>query len=187
MNKSLTLVKATYLRNIMIVALIVMVGVSVGGFYYAQDWFQKYATSSNINAVDPMTGARIEQGQNQIQNNDPDQQIATNKANSLVAPSLNYQSKIEQDLNKYASVTGVTITKTNTSSISPETLSGGIKLNTITITLGNPVAYTSLIKFLKTVETNIPKMQLTGINISQSANPKGSVAVEPLIVEFYTR
>jgi hypothetical protein len=62
----------------------------------------------------------------------------------------------------------------------------GVKTQFVSVTLGNPVEFTKLLEFIQAIETNVPKMKLTGISMDSSSGQSGSVSVKPIIIEVYT-
>ena len=184
------LITAVSLRMFMFAAVFLLIGLLLGGFYYAQDWLTKYSAESKTAPVQSSTNTD-DQTLKQLQNDLASQRVFINKAAGITVSSKNYLAKITQDLNKYASDSGITIAQTNPvqapASITSLPLPAGVSARYISVTLGSPVSYTGLLKFIKALETNIPKIQLTGISLTQALNPKGSVKVDPLIIEVYTR
>jgi hypothetical protein len=180
--------KATTLSIAMTIILLVLGGLIIGGFYYAQDWLRGLSGTSTQSATSVVTDTTIP---NQPQNNTTAQDAVSFKSTALVSSKSDYQTKIQQDLNKYASETGVTIKDYSTtqapSNITATPLINGVEANYVKITLENPVTFTNLIKFIKAIETNIPKMKITGINLSRANNSGDSIKVDPIIIEVYTR
>jgi len=178
---------ATSLRTILraIVGLIIVL--AIAGFYFTQNWLSNYATQTN-KVPDSSADNASPQALNKIQTEVARNQAYGDKASSMIASSQNYQSQAVKDLNKYASSAGVSIASYSlsqpTTSINPI---GGLKSGFVTITMDNPVQLKNLLKFFKYIETNLPAMQLTGINITPSQSLNGTVSVQPLIIEVYTR
>ncbi len=176
--------KPTTLRSVFVVLIFIIIIIMCGGFYYAQDQLYKLATENETSGSSAQTDTQLMSDINS-------HQTTVEKANSITASNQDYQSQIMSDLNKYATATGVSIASQtsaqaplNSTSTAPIT---GVQINYVSVTLNNPVSYTNLIKFLKAIETNLPKMQLTGISITPNANTPDSVSVEPLIIKVYTK
>jgi type II secretory pathway component PulM len=170
-----------------------MIGVFIaGGFYWTQDWLNEYAASINANKTASTPTEISPSDLAALQTKLNEQRTAVDKANNITALSGDYNSRTQQDINKYAATTGIKVTdygptKAPAKQISTSALVGGVKANYVSVTIQNPVAYNKLIKFINAVETNLPKMRLTGVNISRVENPKGYVNVEPLTIEIYLR
>lgn len=174
--------KATSLRTVMVIFITLIVVILVGGFYFAQSWFNNRASNSSINSPTSL---------NQPNNGSPSQTVASSKAAEVVASKQDYQTKIQQDLNRYASSTGIKIkdygpTQPPNTNVAA-TLINGVQTSFVKVTIENPVSYINLLKFIKAIETNLPKMKLTGINLSQPSDTGDTVNVAPLTLELYTR
>lgn len=182
--------KARNLRIVLSTFVFIAIGLSALGFYFAQDWLGTYAKSvgqtmakSTINVTGAQGLAELLQALN-------DKQLIVTKLDSFLSPAQNYQSQIINDLSKYAANSGVTITdynvsSPNTASTATSTISG-VGISYVTITLSNPMQITSFIKFLKLIETNLPKMQLSGISISGETSST-AVTVNTLTIGVYTK
>src|SRR5665811_1258 len=104
-------VKATTLRTAMSFIVFIMIGSAIVGFYYAQDWLSKFANEvSSITTTESTKNEDNAQALNQLKNEIATNQTAASKAASIIASTQNYQSQVTQDLNKYASNTGISIT-----------------------------------------------------------------------------
>lgn len=98
-----------------------------------------------------------------------------NNASLIVAQtkSYHYQNQIVEDVTKYATAAGVSITgfdfpqDINSATTDKTT---GLKSLTATVTIANHASYTSYIQFLKYIEQNLTKIQITDITISPDAD-----------------
>lgn len=184
--------KPSILKTMMIVVITMIIVLLVGGFYFAQIWLSDMSISLNTtSSSNQATTQTNSQSTSQLQNDVASQKNASDKAANMVVSQQKYLDQIKNDLNKYASDTGLTISDYKAAT-SPETSPlttpiTGIQPNYVSVSLKKPVVYTNLIKFMKAIETNVPKMKLTGINITNTTEPGASVNVEPLIIEVYTR
>ena len=178
--------KATSLRSFMIIIIILVISASAAGFYFAQNWLKKAAIEYNQAIAASIVANNNKTPINKLQADIAQYQPVVDKANNIFTPSQDYQSKTISDLKKYASISNINISdysfeKSNSNSGSSS------KESAITITISNPVKLSDLAKFIKGIETNSPKMQLTGINISRSTNAKGLISVKPLTIKVYTK
>lgn len=183
--------KATSLRSSMIVIIVIVIALSTVGFYYAQSLLNTFATSVGQVVSKSTAGGGNAHELVVIQEEIAENQAVADKAGLLLVPSQDYQGQIISDLNKYATNTGISITdykvpKTAiTGAKAPVIL--GVGINYLTITLANPVPIASLIQFFKSIETNIPKIQLTGISITQNQGSSINVTVDPITIEVFTK
>lgn len=186
-NKGL---KASSLRASMIFLIITLIVVSGAGFYYVQDMFFKKAdeiskTSINSSQNDSSSSQALKQVRDEIASYQP----LADKATSITVTN-NFKDKVTSDLKKYASQSGVVITNYNSDSPtkpSTPTIIGGITTGHITITIENPVSIEKLLKFFKYIETNAPKMQITGIDITRIDSSQDQVNIKPITIEVYVK
>jgi hypothetical protein len=160
-----------------------------GGFYYAQNWLNDMAVSINKERIELSKDDNIE-AQTTLQNELNNLKSVELKAVGLISPSSDYQISVSADLSKYASNTGIQIDGVSPSQLPVgATVSNilGVQAKYVTVTIKNPVPFNNLVKFLKAIETNIPKMRLTGITIVHNSSMGNSVAVDPLTLEVYTK
>ncbi len=174
---------AVTLRNILALVFIAAVIAVVGGFYYAQQSLKDYAsvgsTSSNASGV---SSQDLKQLQNQIAAN----QQYSDKALAMISSATGYQDKAMSDITKYAVAAGVSITAHNFDPPSSSSVPiAGVTSTYVNVSVANPVPLVNILKFIKLIETNLPKMQLTGINMAYSSKDK--VVVAPLNIELFAR
>ena len=173
--------KATSLRTVMIFLFVISAVSLVGGFYYAQNTLRDIAIKSKSDT--PVTGDGISLTDAQ--------KAANEKSLNIITSNQDYQTKIIGDINVYASNNNIAIENSGpsqgpaSSNLAP--LTNGVQTNYISVTIKNPVNYTNLIKFIKAIETNIPKIQITSLTINRNADSKDSVNIDPLLLEVYTR
>ena len=130
--------------------------------------------------------------------------------------SYQYQDQIVQDINSFASRAGITVlgynfsggsdtTNSNQGSSTPppntDTLGSasavpqeskanipaGVKTVTANITLKNPVPYSNFLQFLKLIEQNVTKMQITGISLSPDSGNPSQISNPTIGLIVYTR
>jgi len=172
MKKSI--IKATNMHTTLIVILIIMLGLSGWGFYIAQDKLRILASDQKTNNSNPS----------------PINSILIKKSTNITIPNSSYRALIKQDLDKYKINTGVTINNYDMSQTStPDSLlsTNGIKSKKIKINMSSPVNYSNFIKYIKAIETNIPKINIIDLDIERSTNDKNSIIVKRLLIEVYTR
>ena len=100
------------------------------------------------------------------------------RASEVVAETqtYTYQNQIINDLTSYASSTGVSILEfsfPDQSASGKKKTAGTLKSVSVEITLKKPLGYNNFISFLKYLEQNRTKMQITDISIATSRdNPR---------------
>jgi hypothetical protein len=186
-----TKMKATTLRRSMTTILIIAICASTVAFYYIQSQLNTYAISTRKVISESTLGGTGTAGITKFQEEIAEAQVVSQKAITITTPIQDYQTQAIKDLNKYAANAGITITdysfSQSTSSKTATTLPNGVGVSSVTITLNNPVPYSNLMQFLKSIENSTPKIQLDSINISPDQNNKNAVTVQPLTIEIYTR
>jgi len=185
-----TSISATTLEKIILITLLLITGLVICCFYFVQIGLIDYARN-NTNISNTTTNNTKTTEQDTLQKDILNQKIPADKAIALVIPRQNFKDNIKQDLNKYASDTGVTITNYETTQpptiVSNVPLINGVQSDYVKITLQNPVTFINLLKFIKAIESNIPKMNITGITINHTADSSTLITVEPITIEVYTR
>lgn len=184
-------IKATTIHTTMSVAIVMTIGLSVLGFYFAQDMLKTFETEVD-SVVSRSTLNKTSSSQTKMSSEDIAKYQAPYKKSLALTTSIqDYQTTITKDLNQYASINGISITDfgfSKTAIMTNATLqNSGISTNQVTIKLSNPVNFTGLMQFLKSIESSAPKLQPTGINITSVPSSDNTVTVEPLTIEFYTR
>lgn len=129
------------------------------------------------------------------------------RASEIVAESQSYQyqDQIVTDLNDYANKAGITISNidfetsstaagattppaatTSPSSPAATAAPAGVKSTIANITLKNPVNYESLLRFIKHIEQNLTKMQISNITMAKDTNT-GGITSGALNLEVYIK
>lgn len=180
---------ASALRLLLLVSTIIIAVIIVGGFYYAQAWLSNDANSTKTNSYESISGNLSPNELTQLQNDVYKHEAVSIKATELFYSAQTYETKVKQDLNNYASKIGISITSIDPTQAptvdSSSTPISGVIPRYINVTIGNPVQFTKLFEFIQAIETNIPKMKLTGISINGESGQ--NVTVKPIIIEIYTR
>lgn len=124
------------------------------------------------------------------------------RTNQIVAESKSYeyQDQIITDLNGYAQKAGISITnldfsgttgatKAPASSAAPATpapTTSGLHSTSVTVTIQNPVDYNNLLRFIKSIEQNLTKMQISKVSLSR-AESGSNVTSDAFAIEVYIK
>ena len=116
---------------------------------------------------------------------------SVSRAQAIVADTkyYEYQDQIVRDITSYANTAGVTILGFNFTA-TPATASGsvkGVKSVSASISLANPVPYDNYLRFLKLIERNLTKMQVSEMNITSDLRSLGQISSPTLTMEVYVR
>jgi hypothetical protein len=189
---------AITLRTILSVAVVALVGLSAVGFFFGQNWLRTFAVSvSQTVANSKASGNNIQTLKTLQQNLSARQDIIT-KANSIVASSQDYQTQTIHDLDKYATYADVAISNYNfaqtaapvtpTAGTAPVATAAGTGSKSVTVTITSPISYTKLLKFMAAIESNLPKMQISSVNLGRvDGGDSNSVRTDQLTIEVYTQ
>jgi len=196
---------ATSLRltlSISIFAIVLLAGVL---FYFADRQLEAVATSVSHATVDASASQNNVQTLRDIQRQLANDKDVIKQTESIVADSQSYQyqDQIVSDLNKYASKAGISITnidfsvsdtsgttgkgQTGTTTNPQATAPTGVKSTSVTVTMDNPIGYSSFLKFLRSIEDNLTKMQVKSISLSKGTGTGDQVSSDVLTIQVYVR
>lgn len=115
------------------------------------------------------------------------------KAAAVVAETktYQYQNQIVQDVNQFANLAGVTVLgfdfPTQTTNVTAAPAAKGVKTLQATVTLQNPVPYENYLRFLKLIEQNLTKMQITDVTITPDDKVVGRINNPIIGLQVYVR
>lgn len=198
-SKKLT---ATGLRLMLSVSLFVIAAIGVVGFFYAKNNLQAVAVDTSHTVVDASASQDNLRTLQKVQKTLADNKDVVSRTSSIVADSQSYQyqDQIISDLNNYATKAGISITNldfSTTTAAAPASAAGspkavaspqpnGVKSTSVTVTLSNPVSYNHLLTFIRSVEQNLTKMQISRVSLSKGVD-SNSVSSDALAIEVYIR
>lgn len=189
--------KASSLKKAMTTMIILIITLTGVGVYFAFDKINTLAVEiKNEITKTPILGIKTDNTQalTRLQSDITKYQPIADQLINLTTSSENTKNQTMQDINTYASANNIKVSdfnfpEKNTSNASPTTALNSANTNTssVVITITNNISYVSLLKFIKSIETNIPKMQIKNLSISSVQNSTNNVKVEPMTIEVYTR
>ncbi|HET8884055.1 MAG TPA: hypothetical protein VFM68_01135 [Candidatus Saccharimonadales bacterium] len=202
-HKELT---ATNLRIALSVSLFLIIAIAITIFYFANTQLNEFATTVSRTVADSKASENNLQTLQRIERTLEQEKDTIDRVNSIVAESQSYryQNQILFDLNQYAASAGVTITNltfndgSTPAAATPATpaptttpgaaaaIQGGVKSTSVLVTLANPISYNSLLRFIKSIEQNLTKMQISRISLSKGADTN-AVTTDSLTIEVYVR
>lgn len=181
---------ARSLKAIIVIALILTIGVSAVGFYFAQYFLGNISSDISNTVATSNASSNDLQALKKLEDNLASRQEVISKTNILLSSPETYQGQAIKDLTKYANDVGITIsdysfgqaaatkTTSKTKTAEPQT--------TVTLSVVSPISYSAFLKFITLIEGNLPKMQISSVELGRiSGNPE-SIKVDKLIVEVYT-
>ena len=177
-NSKLT---AVSLRGILATMIVLMIALAGVGFYFAQTWLRDYSKTVGQAVADSISTGNDIHNLQKLQGELEERQDTIAKASNLITSTQTYQSQSIQDLKTYAAISGVAISNFSFTTIgATASASSG---SGVTVTLSSPVPYTSLLKFLRLVEGNIPKMQVSSMSLGRIAGSADSVKIDTITIE----
>lgn len=178
---------AVTLRGVLgtiIVLVILLAGV---GFYFTQGWLHTLAVSVSHKIADSNNSDSSIQSLNKLQQELSTRQDIISKTNAIMTSSSTYQTQAVQDLTVYATAAGIKISNYAFPVATVTSAAATVPLTQVTVTLQSPVAYTDLLEFMTAIEGNLPKMQITSVNLGRITSDASAVKIDQLTVAVYTR
>jgi hypothetical protein len=194
---------ATALRLILTISLFATGGIGIAVFSIADKTLKGTAVATSHSVADASASQNNLQNLQKLQQDLINKKDVVTRAASIVAESQSYeyQNQIINDLNDYAaraklSITNITFnaaaaaggtTATPATPAPSTTIVNGVKSTSVSITLKNPVDYVSMLKFIKSIEQNLTKMQISSIALSQSTDGQPGISSDTLNIEVYIK
>jgi len=187
---------AVRLRNLMLVGIgliVILIGVTI---YYASSFLRAETIKTVHTKIDAEFSASDLERLKMLQKVLRDDQNSVEKAEQIVSASkqYQYQDQIINDINSYAAKTGVKVTAYDFAAATRAPLNGtkqpavsGIKTITVNLTLQSPMPFDDYFRFIKAIEQNLTKMQVSGINLTPDAKDINSVANPGIALTVYVR
>lgn len=195
---------ATRLRIILIFTIVLLVVLCGVGFWFFRGQLISYARQVEIdNAAASASSDDIVKLQ-KLKTELSDDQVAVTRAKNIVADSQHYQyqNQIIDDITAYARLSGINITgftfnndtpvngtkpvATGVTPVAGPIAPANLKTTTTSITVKNPVNYETVMKFIRSIELNLTKMEVSGVSLTKASDPS-QVTVNPITIEVYTR
>lgn len=188
---------ATKLKVILMASILLLVLIACTGFWYFRLFLVNYSnqvSADNVAAtVSSNEVTQLQKLKDELEIN----KVAVTRAEKIVADSTHYQyqNQIIDDISSYAAAAGVTITgfsfgasdtPSTQSAAGTATSIAGLKTTEASISIKSPVSYSAIMNFIYSIESNLTKMQLTGISMSKNAT-NNQVVVNPISIKVYTR
>lgn len=183
---------AVRLRLMLIGLVVLLLGGGVGGVWYLQGLLSNQMTETNkIKSAATSSSDNLAKAQAlkiYLQTNHSD----VEKTEKIVADTTyyQYQNQIVTDITSYAKTAGVTILGFDfpavvTNGKTPSTT--GLNSIAANITLQNPVPYRNYLIFLKLIEQNLTKMQITDVSITPDKVNPNLISNTTVGIEVFTK
>ena len=191
MKKKSTLT-STVIVNWSLYGLIVLLVAGIGaGSYLMHMKLVGYVTNVDHTKIDTELSEQGIENAKKLRRTLDDNRESVARAAAIVADTkyYEYQDQIVQDISSYAAASGLTVLGFDftTSTSAKATAITGVKAVVATISLSSPVNYDNYLQFLKLIERNLTKMQITQLDISNDLKNIGSVNSPVITLEVYVR
>jgi len=193
MNRGLT---ATKLRAVLITALIVIIAAASAGFYFGSQYLYNFAIETSKATINATSSNGESAELQKLQQSLAAQQAVIAKTNALFATDSTYQTQVVTDINRYAAAAGLPTpsysfnNSTTGSSMGGRSSSqkGGLgRSNTsFTVSLPSSVSYNSMLTFLSGIDQNLPKLEVTSIDLKRDTK-QGNVTTPALSIQVVVR
>lgn len=174
--------------------MVVMVGNVIGIFLLAQHIMGQKALATDHARIDAELAQEELVRLQQLKTNLAEDKTTIDKTARIVAESqqYEYQDQVVNDINTYAKKYGIDILSFDFGAkpgIAPNSTTGGStqQKSIVQVQLNDGIPYDSFLKFLKSIEENITKMQLTGIALQPNPNNPSLVQGSIIEIEVFLR
>lgn len=177
--------KATKLRNILIFFVIVALAAGGGVFYLSKQWLTTYSVQVSNSVAQVESSGNTATSLANLKVALVSQQDVINLAKNIASSSTSWQSQAIKDLGLYASAAGLSITGYNSVAGSSDTI--GVNTEKLSINITSPASYEGVLKFMKLIQTNAPKMYVESVTLSRVAGDSSAVNVKAMEIGVYVR
>lgn len=178
-----------------LIGLLVLIVAAIGGiFYLAGQKLAEQSKAANHAKIDyeleEANITKLKSLQAYLNKN----KATVDRAAEVVSESQSYtyQNQGIADLNSFASRTGVSITSIEfpdtKQQATPDKLPiNGVKRVPVVVNLDGPVDYSRVLKFIKSIEQNLTKMQITSVSLIPDAANTASLSGPAIDIEVFVR
>lgn len=176
---------------------------TIAGFYFASRFLEDTALQTDHMRTDisltQENVVKLQQLQTILANNKDSVDRARNFVSTL--QDFSYQDRVVEDLSAYAALAGPDVKITNftftdpnkkpttsssTKKKKPVTIPG-VRVLDATATLNSPVSYNNFMRFLRAIEQNLTKIQVTGITIAPDVDDPNLITGTTINLQVYVR
>lgn len=174
--------KATSLRSVLAFVFVIVLLAGGAVFYFGFQEVTTYAVKVNHKLIDAEASSDRIAGLQLLKSQITQDEGLIKKADSIFATADNYQSQAIKDVERYAKLSKVSIASTTFDDGQLDATG-----RSFTVTLESPTSYSSLIRFLKGIEGNIPKLQVRQLIIGHSDQNPSQVTVNNIQITIAVR
>lgn len=192
---------AVVLNRTLIGLIALMVGGTIAGFYFASQLLSAKALETDHIRTDASMSEDNLRKLQQLESLLATRKSSVDRTRAFVGSmqDYSYQDKVVEDLVAYAALAGPDLKVTNLTFADPTKAPQGpapkkkpvsipgVKVLQATATLNTPVSYTSFTRFLRAIEQNLTKMQVTGVNITPDDDNPRLISGPTIELQVYVR
>lgn len=170
--------------------ILLVIGVGVGS-WLIQSMLNTQAVETDHAKIDADLSRTELQRAKSLQSYLDQNKAAIEKTNTVVSETktYQYQNQIVNDIESYAAKAGVTILgytfPQDTAAAKPD--STGLKSVNATLKLQTPVGYNKYLSFLKYIEQNVTKMQITNLTLNPDPDNANNIKDTSITLKVYVR
>lgn len=189
-------ISSTTLVNWTLYGLILLLVIGVGfGAYVMHNSLSDFVTEVDHMKIDSEINEQGIDNAKRLRRALDDNKESVTRAAAIVADTkyYQYQDQIVEDISSYASASGLTVLGFDFSSASSgptgqtAPTSSGLKTVVATVSLKSPVPYENYLRFLKLIERNLTKMQITQLDISSDLKSPGTISSPIITLEVFVQ
>lgn len=165
---------ATKLRYVLIALIVVLVAGFGAGAWWVQGMLADKVRETDHAKTDADLSATELQQLKQLDKQLEDQQDVVERAKQIAATSAQYQyqDQVIKDVSDYAARYGIQVNTFDFSTTNKNaTAVNGAKKTPFTVTLRGPLSYTTFMSFLRDLEGNLTKIQVTSLTLAPDKDP----------------
>lgn len=191
MPKKKRSLSAIGLQRIFIASIVLMIILLIFGFSWLSQSLEEQHISTDHVKIDAEIARNDISQLRQLEGYIEDNQETIDRAQAIVSEASQYQHQVIRDIDAFAAQTNVTIQGYNFEPAEGGTnataASGSTTATNVTVTLNNPVTFTDYMRFLKAIEQNLTRMQVTGVSMSPEGNNPDLVSNPQVGLEVYLK
>jgi hypothetical protein len=182
--------------RILLGSLIALVIAGGAGFYFASDYLNQKAIEVDHARIDADISQSNINNLKKLEQELKVQADVVERASEIVANNVQfkYQDQVITDIDRLANLSGVKVTGYTFEAASPAAapakgvvLPKGAKKIGITLALRSPMTYDNYLKFLRAIEQNLTRIQVTGVNLSPDIKNPREVTNPSIGIEVFVK
>lgn len=196
---------AILFRKILLGSIALLVIGTGASFYFLSGALKTKGTELNHARIDAELGGNSTANLQKLQSELDKHKDVIPKAKEIVASAADfkYQDQVIRDINALARSSNITITGYNfadgaggaasnaapapAAPVAPAPGTSVARKITVTITMRSPVPYDDYLRFLRRIERNITRLQVTGVNLSPDTGDPRSVINPSVGIEIFVK